>query len=125
MTRADNSHHLRDAAIDRHNDAVERATTAIANLNHNGCPVTFASVAEAGNVSRGWLYTQPAIRDTIASLRTGGARTSPNVPAAQRATAESLRQRLDTTHQDLTRLRAESQTLRDQLALALGEQRTR
>ena len=109
----------------RRNDAVERATTALADLNQGSHPVTFNAVAETANVSRSWLYTQPALRETIASLRTGHTRASPSTPAAQRATAESLRQRLDTTRQDVTRLRAENQTLRDQLALALGEQRAR
>ncbi len=125
MTRADNTRHLRQAATDRHNDAVERATAALTDLNRQGRSITFTAVAETGNVSRTWLYTQPALRDTITSLRTGHTRPAPAVPAAQRATTESLRQRLDTARQDLTRLRAENQTLRDQLALALGEQRTR
>ncbi len=125
MTRADNTHHLRQAATARRHNALERATTALADLNRAGKPVTFTAVAETGNVSRGWLYTQPALRDTITSLRDQPTQPKPGaVPAAQRATDNSLRQRLDTTRQDLTRLRAENQTLREQLALALGEQRT-
>lgn len=125
MTRADNTHHLRQAAADRHDAATQRATTALAALNRTGGPVTFTSLAEAADVSRSWLYTQPALRDTITSLRTNTPRSSAKAPAAQRATTESLRQRLDATRNDVTRLRAENQTLRDQLALALGEQRTR
>ena len=125
MTRADNTHHLRQAALARHTAATERATTALADLDRAGQPVSFTSVAETANVSRSWLYTQPALRDTITSLRTEPSRPSTKVPAAQRATSESLRQRLDATRQDVARLRAENQNLRDQLALALGEQRTR
>jgi hypothetical protein len=125
MTRADNSRHLRQAASNRHTQATDRATTALADLNQAGQPITFTAVAEAANVSRSWLYTQTALRDTITSLRADPTRPSPAVPATQRATTESLRQRLDTTRQDVARLRAENKTLRDQLALALGEQRTR
>lgn len=125
MTRADNTHHLRQAAAARHDAATERATTALADLNRTGRPVTFTAVAETANVSRSWLYTQPSLRDSITSLRTEPPRPSTSVPAAQRATAQSLRQRLDATRQDVALLRAENQTLRDQLALALGQQRTR
>lgn len=124
MTRADNTHHLRRAAADRHDAATERATAALADLNRTGRPVTFTAVAETANVSRTWLYTQPALRDTITSLRTEPRRPPPRVPAAQRATTASLRQRLDAARQDVARLRAENQTLRNQLALTLGEQRT-
>jgi len=116
---------LRQAAADRHTQATDRATTALADLNRAGQPVTFTAIAKAANVSRSWLYTQPALRDTITSLRCGPTRPSAVVPATQRATSESLRQRLDTTRQDVARLRAENQTLRSQLALALGEQRVR
>lgn len=125
MTRADNTRHLRQAAAARHDAATERATTALADLDRAGQPVSFTSVAEAANVSRSWLYTQPALRDTITALRTNPPRPSTKIPAAQRATSQSLRQRLDAARHDATRLRAENQTLRDQLALALGEQRTR
>jgi hypothetical protein len=123
MSKADNTQHLRKAAADRHNQAIQRATTALADLNRKGLPVTYAAVAAAGNVSRSWLYTQPALRDTITSLRSDPAQQQSTIPATQRATPESLRQRLDTARQDITRLRAENQILRDQLALALGEQR--
>lgn len=125
MTRADNTHHLRQAAAARHDAATERATTALADLDRAGEGVTFTSVAETANVSRSWLYTQPALRDTITALRTEPPRPSTKVPAVQRATTESLRQRLDAARQDVTRLRGENQTLRNQLALALGEQRAR
>jgi hypothetical protein len=47
------------------------------------------------------------------------------MPAAQRATNNSLRQRLDGARDEITRLRADNANLRDQLARTLGEQRTR
>jgi len=57
-------------------------------------PVTFSAVAAAAGVSRAWLYRNPGIRDLITRLRSEPRRTT-STPAAQRATAESLRARLD------------------------------
>ena len=45
------------------------------------------------------------------------------MPAAQRASTESLRQRLDSARDEITRLRADNAALRRQLARSLGEQR--
>jgi hypothetical protein len=70
--------------------------------------------------SRTWLYRQDQIRDLIAQLRDqppAAART------AQRASTDSLRQRLDTARTEITRLQAENRSLRDQLARHLGLQR--
>ena len=44
-------------------------------------------------------------------------------PAAERATADSLRQQLRTYRDEVTRLRTENQELRDQLARHLGAAR--
>ena len=95
-------------------------------LDRSGHPITIAAVARAARVSRSWLYQQPDLRDTINRLRTAttGTTQSPS-PVAQRATADSIRQRLDATRQEIRRLRAENATLRDQLARTLGQQRAR
>ena len=45
------------------------------------------------------------------------------IPAAERATAESLRQQLHTYRDELKRLRTENQALREQLARHLGTAR--
>jgi regulator of replication initiation timing len=45
------------------------------------------------------------------------------VPSAERATTDSLRQQLHTYRQEITRLRAENQTLREQLTRRLGAER--
>jgi hypothetical protein len=77
-------------------------------------------------VSRSWLYNQPDLHDVIIGLRLSGATTGAALtPHAQRASAESLRQRLDAARDDITRLRADNAALREQLARSLGEQRTR
>ena len=122
--RADNTGQLRAAAAARHDHATRRARDALKRLDRNGQPITFQSVAQAAGVSRGWLYRQPDLRDTITRLRS----TPPGhtaVPAAQRASADSLRQRLDTAQDHIARLRTENAALRDQLAHSLGEQRAR
>ena len=80
-------------------------------------------------MSRSWLYRQPQRRDEVTRLRdtaTGRPGTRPpanwpsTLPAAERATADSLRQQLRAYRDEVTRLRAENQELRDQLARHLG-----
>ncbi len=83
--------------------------------------MSYAAVAHTAGVSRSWLYRQDQIRHLISQLRDqppAAART------AQRANTDSLRQRLDTARAEITRLRAENRSLRDQLARQLGLQRT-
>jgi len=120
MTRADNTRYLARAAAERHQKTLERASDAIERLDRTGRPVTFSAVAAAAGVSRAWLYRHPGIRDLISSLRSSPATSS---PAAQRATAESLRARLDAARDEITRLRTENATLRHQLARQLGHNR--
>ena len=127
MTRADNAHHLQRAAIARHDATINRARAALEELDRTGQPITFPAVARTARVSRSWLYQQPELRDTIVRLR-ADPRTQTNtttIPAAQRTTPDSLRQRLDTTKDEIRQLRTENAALRDQLARSLGDQRTR
>jgi hypothetical protein len=118
MTRADNSAFLAQANTRRHQAALAAARHAIDQLRREGKPVNYAAVAHAAGVSRTWLYSQDHIRDLISQLR------HPEPPAAtQRASSGSLRQRLDTARAEITRLRAENRSLRDQLARQLGRRR--
>jgi Family of unknown function (DUF6262) len=121
MTRADNSSFLAQANTRRHQAAVTAAQHAIDQLRREGKPLNYTAVAHAAGVSRTWLYRQDQIRDLISQLRH-------QPPAAaltsQRASTDSLRQRLDTARAEITRLRAENRSLRDQLARQLGLQRT-
>ena len=122
MTRADNSSYLAQANARRHQAALSAAHHAIQELQRQGQAVNFSTVAQSAGVSRGWLYRQDQIRDIIGRLR----RLDPPAAriTAQRASAESLRQRLDAARAENTRLRAENRTLRDQIARHLGLQRT-
>jgi negative regulator of sigma E activity len=111
---------LAEAAARRHERTRSKAIQALRELDREGRPVTFAAVASAAGISRSWLYTQPDIRDQIQRLRT--ARTSKRaiIPAAQRATDESLRVRLTAALRRNQALAEENARLRRQLAHALG-----
>ena len=85
--------------------------------------VTFRRVAETAGVSRSWLYRQPELREEINRLRDASAGRPGNLPVAERATTDSLRQQLRTYRDELTRLRTENQELREQLARHLGAAR--
>lgn len=126
MTRADNAHHLRRAAVARNDAAHERARAVIEELDRAGQPVTFVAVARAATVSRSWLYNQPDLHEAIVGLRHSEPMTADALtPHVQRASIESLRQRLDAAREDITRLRVDNAALREQLARSFGEQRTR
>ena len=122
MTHADNSSFLARANAQRHQAALSAARHAIEQLQREGKPVNFSAIAQSAGVSRGWLYRQDQIRDIIGRLR----RLDPPAArvTAQRASAESLRQRLDAARSEITRLRAENHSLRKQLARHIGLQRT-
>jgi hypothetical protein len=122
VSRADNAAHLLKAVADRRDAATRRAVAVIDEFARTGAAVTVAGVANAAGVSRSWLYEQPDLLADVTRLRDHAAHGAP-LPAAQRASDESLRQRLDTARAEIERLRTENATLRDQLARALGEQR--
>jgi small-conductance mechanosensitive channel len=113
---------LARAAARRHERALQAATATIDRLGRATQPINFSVVAQHAGVSRAWLYRQPEIRELITGLRSTGPR-QPTVRAAQRASADSLRQRLDAATDEISRLRSDNAALRDQLARLLGGQR--
>lgn len=121
--KADNAEFLVRAATERHNETVRRAHEAIEALDQSGAGISFCAVARAAGVSRSWLYRDDDVRTTIERLRSRG--PAPSTPAAQRASHASLRERLDATRDEITRLRAENAELRERLARSLGAQRAR
>jgi hypothetical protein len=92
----DRATHLVIAAKQRHELTRAKVIRALRELDRSGTAITFGSVARTAQVSRSWLYTQTDIRDEIRKLRVATPpRSRPAlVPVAQRASAESLRQRL-------------------------------
>jgi hypothetical protein len=123
--RADNSRHIIAAAQRRREYTRAKAIQALSALDAAGQPVTYQTVAQHAGVSRSWLYAQPDLRTEIDRLRTAHRRAPASpVPAHQRATDTSLLRRLEAANQRIRQLTAENRELRDQLAHALGEQRS-
>jgi hypothetical protein len=102
MSRADNTAYLAQANARRHQATLAAARHAIEQLQREGQAINYTSVARTAGVSRPWLYRQHQIRDLISQLR----------------------QRLDTARAEITRLRTENRSLREQIARQLGLQRT-
>lgn len=122
--RSDNSIHLVTAARHRHEHTRAKAIAAMHELDRAGTRITFEAVADAAGVSRSWLYSQTDIKDEIRRLRAHNQPTHiATTPARQRATDESLRQRLDIALRRNRELADENQRLRRQLAHALGQLR--
>ncbi len=117
---------LSEAAARRHELTRAKAIQALHELDRAGTPVTFAGIAQAGGISRSWLYTQPDISDQIRRLRknTDGAGPASAIPAGQRASDASLRARLTAALDRSKQLADENARLRRQLARALGDQRS-
>ena len=114
---------LAQAAAARHRRAVARAEQALRELDADGAQVSFQAVARRAGVSRQWLYTQPAVRTQIQQLRDDAPVRTDGVPARQRASEASLRQRLESTRAENQRLRKENAALKAELAIAYGRQR--
>ncbi|MEV0754239.1 DUF6262 family protein [Streptosporangium sp. NPDC050280] len=127
--RADNSAHLVAAAKRRSRATRDKAVRALRRLDVTGQPITIESVARQAGVSRSWLYGQADLRAEIDRLRTrtgaapGGTGGRAEVPARQRASEASLRQRLQTANDRIRALVKDNADLREQLAAALGELR--
>ena len=118
----DNRGALAAAAHRRSQQTRERAVEALRQLDAGGANVTVMSVANAAAVSRSWLYRQADLRDEIDRLRTPTGSTI-TVPSAQRASTDSLRQRLEASHDEIRRLKSENLELREQVARHHGQQR--
>jgi hypothetical protein len=114
---------LTAATLRRMETTRARAREAVRRLDRAGHPITFAAVADAAKVSRSLLYSDPALRTEIETLRTTRPAGVNQPPVAQRGSDDSLHQRLAAALDDNHALRAEIQLLRDQLAITLGEQR--
>ncbi len=123
--RADNTRHIVAAAQHRHEYTRAKAIQALREAEKSGTPVTFDAVATAAGVSRSWLYTQPDLRAEVERLRAVSQRAPGRpVPIQQRASDASLLRRLEAANTRSRQLADENRRLRDQLARALGEQRS-
>jgi small-conductance mechanosensitive channel len=120
--RADNSAHLVAAARKRAANTRRRAAAALRRMDAAGQPINFDALAAQAGVSRSWLYAQPDLRAEVERLRQR--RRSPSsTPDRQRASAASLRARLNLALERIQALEADNRRLRQALAEALGERR--
>lgn len=113
---------LNQAASARHEHTVMRAEQARRDWTP-GIPLSFQAVAQRAGVSRQWLYTQPELRARIEALRAHAPGAPDGVPARQRASEASLRQRPESVRAENQRLREENAALEAELAIAYGQQR--
>jgi Family of unknown function (DUF6262) len=115
---------LQAAARRKRERAQARAREALRELDQRGVTITFQAVARHAGVSRQWLYQQPELRTEIERLRDRrAADTEPRVPDAHRASAASLRQRLESLRAENRGLRDKVAELKAELALAYGQRR--
>jgi hypothetical protein len=121
--RSDNSIHLVTAARQRHELTRAKALAALHELDRTGKPITFSTVADAAGVSRSWLYAQTDVKDEIRRLRAHNQPPATQTPPRQRASDDSLRQRLDLALHRNRELADENRRIRRQLAHALGQLR--
>ncbi len=104
--------------------SVERVLEVLRRFDRDGTPVTFVGVAAAASVSRPWLYREPALRAEILRCRSTAATPSTlTIPAAQRASADSQRRKIETLNEEIRWLREDNARLHVQLERSLGEQR--
>ena len=122
--RADNSHHIVDAARRRAQATRRRAVAALRRMDNAGTPITFDAVAREAGVSRSWLYNQPDLRAEIERLRDRPRPAAGRlVPDRQRASDASLLRRVEVATQRIRELETDNTQLRRALAEALGERR--
>ncbi len=122
--RADNIHHLTDAARRRAQTTRRRAVAALRRMDTSGLPVTIDALAREASVSRSWIYNQPDLRAEVERLRD---RPHPaagrRVPDRQRSSDASLLRRVEVATQRIRELETDNTRLRGALAEALGERR--
>jgi Family of unknown function (DUF6262) len=114
---------LRAAAQRKRAEAMARAHHALRELDGQAQPITFQAVARRAHVSRQWLYQQSDLRNEIERLRALQVERPAAIPARERASDASLRQRIETLRDEIQRLRRENHELRAELELAYGHQR--
>ena len=123
--RADNSHHVIDAARRRAQATYRSAVAALRRMDNSGRPITFDALAREACVSRSWLYSQPELRAEIQRLRDRPRPAAGQaVPDRQRSTDASLLRRVEVATQRIRELETDNKRLRHALAEALGERRT-
>ena len=122
--RADNSHHVIDAARRRAQATRRRAVAALRRMDNAGTPITFDALAREAGVSRSWIYSQPDLRAEAERLRDRPRPAAGRlVPDRQLSSDASLLRRVEVATQRIRELETDNKRLRRALAEALGERR--
>lgn len=101
----------------------QRAQQTLTAMATRGDRITLARLAQAAGVSRSWIYTQPELREQIEQLRLATPARPHGSAAANRASLESLKRRLDLAHQRIAQLRDENEQLRRSVEQLHGQLR--
>ncbi|MGG6237778.1 DUF6262 family protein [Nodosilinea sp. AN01ver1] len=109
-----NTEGLKSHAQGKREHTFERAEAGIRQLIKEGRPINFETVKEVSGVSRAWLYNQPELRQRIEQLR-GQGQVKKTVPPQQKASNASNAAKVKTLLQEVKKLRAENQGLRQHL----------
>lgn len=123
--RADNSHHIVDAAARRREQARARVIEVLHQADRDGQGLSITELARAAAVSRAYLYSQHDLVSAARELRDKNAARPVGVPTAQRATAASLLARIDALTARNKKLQEENRRLRRRLETAHGQLRER
>lgn len=122
--RADNSHHVFDAARRRAQATRRRAVAALRRMDNAGSAITFDALAREANVSLSWLYNQPDLRAEVERLRDRPRRAAGRqIPDRQRSSDASLLRRVEVATQHIRELEADNTRIHGALVEALGERR--
>lgn len=94
---------------------------AVGELDRAGHQINISALARKAGVDRSYLYEHPDLLERIRALGSARSTHRPTRPAAEQASLESLRARLEVAHTELNRLRAENNEQRRALELGLGK----
>lgn len=110
---------LRQNALRKRQEAIERTKAGIRQLLKKERAVNFKSVAEVAGVSTAWLYKEPEIKAQIEHLRKQQTRGK-KLPPQQRASDASKNAMIKTLKERIKKLEAENRGLRDHIEVVQG-----
>lgn len=119
MTVQRNVEGLRQNAQKKRQEALEKVEQGIRQLLKEGRPINFNTVAQAGDVSKAFLYKEPTIKERIEQLRQQGTKKKPELK--QRASDASKDAVIRTLRERIKKLETEVRDLRRQNEVAYGQ----
>lgn len=118
MTVKRNVEGLRQNALKKRQEALDKVEQGIRQLLKEGKPVNFNTVAQAADVSKAFLYKEPEIKERIEQLRRQGGKKKPEIK--QRASDASKDAMIKTLKERIRKQEAEIRGLRDHIEVIQG-----